>query len=348
MRILVTGGSGFIGRFLVDQLARDGHEIVNLDLCVPDWPAPFSRHVSGDVRDAALVGEAIRGCQAVYHLAAAHHDTGIALATYFDVNENGTQVVLDAMARHNVHDLCFVSTVAVYGDSDRVPNEQSVPRPLLPYGASKLAGENRIRAWAGQVPERRAIIVRPSVVFGPHNFANMYSLIRQLHSSRYLQVGRGDNVKSMCYVENLTAFLRYQFERSPPGTNLWNYVDGPDMRSREIVECICRALRRPAPAFNLPLSVALALMWPVDAVAQLIGKSLPVSGFRIRKFAEFETRFDATVARQSGFVPTVSLAEGIKRMADWYMREGRAVAPVWRIPPSSLVASGAPQIVSSS
>jgi GlcNAc-P-P-Und epimerase len=348
MRILITGGSGFIGRFLVEQLARDGHEIVNLDLCVPDWPAPFSRHFSGDVRDPALVDEALRGCQAVYHLAAAHHDTGIERATYFDVNEHGTQVVLDAMARHNVRDLCFISTVAVYGDSDRVPNERSLPQPLLPYGASKLAGENRIRSWTEQAGERRAIVVRPSVVFGPHNFANMYSLIRQLQTGRYVQVGRGDNVKSMCYVENLASFLRYQFERAPAGATLFNYVDGPDMQSREIVECICRALRRPPPAFALPLPAALALIWPVDALANLLGKPLPVSGFRIRKFAEHETKFDGTRARQSGFVPTVPLTEGIKRMAEWYMREGRAVAPVWRIPPSSLVTSRAPQIVSSS
>jgi GlcNAc-P-P-Und epimerase len=348
MRILITGGSGFIGRFLVEQLARDGHEIVNLDLCRPDSPAPIARHFSGDVRDPVVVDEAMRGCEAVFHLAAAHHDSGIAEGTYFDVNEHGTQVILDAMGKHGVRDLCFISTVAVYGDTCRVPNEQSAPRPLLPYGASKLAGEARIRQWADQLEHRRAIIVRPSVVFGPHNFANMYSLMRQLQSGRYLQVGRGENIKSMCYVENLTAFLRYLFERAKPGTALYNYVDSPDMRSHEIVECICRALRRPSPAFSLPLGAALALIWPVDVAAKLLGKTLPVSGFRIRKFAAHETRFDATAARQSGFVPSVSLQDGIKRMAEWYLREGRGVAPVWRIPPSSLVPSRATQVVSSS
>jgi GlcNAc-P-P-Und epimerase len=289
----------------------------------------------------------MRGRDAVFHLAAAHHDTGISEATYFDVNEHGTQVVLDAMSRHHVRTLCFISTVAVYGDSDRVPTELSSPRPLLHYGASKLAAEERIRRWA-EDSDRRAIVVRPSVVFGPHNFANMYSLIRQLQSGRYLQVGSGQNIKSMCYVENLVAFLAFLFERAQGGLTLYNYVDGPDLRSREIVEFICHALRRPSPSVALPLSVALALMWPLDVVAKLLGKTFPVSAFRIRKFAQYETQFDASAARRSGFAAPVSLPEGIRRMTEWYVREGRGVSPVWRIPPSDRVLSRAPQVVSSS
>ncbi len=337
MKILVTGGSGFIGRCLTEQLAGEGHELVNLDLCAPDWSAPFSRVVLGDVRDEQAVNDAIRGCQAVFHLAAAHHDTGIDVATYFDVNERGTATLLAAMDAHGIEQLCFVSTVAVYGDSDRVPNEHSEPRPLSPYGASKLAAERLISGWIANKSSRSALIVRPSVVFGPHNFANMYSLIRQIHSGRYLQVGAGSNFKSMCYVENLVAFMLHA--RGTSGLRMFNYVDQPDMTSKQIAACIAAALGRTGEVISLPLPLVLAAMWPIDLLAQLLGKQWPVSGFRIRKFACHETRFDASAARTIGFVPPVALADGIRRMVDWYLREGRRVAPVWRIPPSTWVGS---------
>lgn len=339
MRLLVTGGSGFIGRWLCEQLVRQGHELINLDLCAPDWAAPYKRVVLGDVRDARAVRDAIEGCSAVYHLAAAHHDTGIDVGTYFDVNENGMRVLLAAMDEARVSRISFTSTVAVYGDSDRVPTEGSATRPRQAYGASKLAAERVLREWAAQDPQRAAFIVRPSVVFGAHNFANMYSLIRQIHSGRYVQVGEGANVKSMTYVENLVAFmLRAGFE---PGVRTFNYADQPDMTSRQIATAIASALGKSSGPLSLPLWAVLAAMAPVDLFARIIGKELPISGFRIRKFAEFETRFDAAAVRATGFVAPVSLTEGLRRMVGWYQREGRQVAPVWRIPPSAWAGSGA-------
>jgi nucleoside-diphosphate-sugar epimerase len=331
----------------VEQLARDGHEIINLDLCRPDWDNHRMHTRVGDVRDASAVDAAMAGCNAVYHLAAAHHDTGISEATYFDVNERGTQVLVDAMARYQIDDLSFVSTVAVYGATDRVPTERSEPRPLSHYGASKLAAEKVIAKWLSLGTARRAVVVRPSVVFGPHNFANMYSLMRQIHSGRFVQVGSGDNIKSMCYVDNLVGFMRFLANKQAPGLALYNYVDKPDMCSRDIVATIYQAFGRDVPTFSVPLTLALALMLPVDALSRLLGKQLPVSGFRIRKFAANETHFDATAAHTSGYVPAVPLLDGIRRMADWYEREGRSVAPVWRIPPASWVtpSGAAPQVV---
>ena len=335
MRILVTGGSGFIGRCLVQQLGTDGHELVNLDLCPPEWSAPFKRSLLGDVRDIELVREAMKGCQAVFHLAAAHHDTGIDLPTYFDVNENGTRVLLQVMDEQGVSDLCFTSSVAVYGQSAVDPKETSPAFPILPYGASKLAAEKALGEWAAGNPSRRALVFRPAVVFGAHNFANMYALIRQLHSRRFLQVGSGENRKSMCYVDNLVAAMLFHWARGLAGLQLFNYADKPDMSSREIADEIATALGLRPTRFRIPLGLAIALISPLDLLGRLIGRSFPVSGFRIRKFAESRTVFNSAAVFSGGFVAPYSLQHGIRAMVTWYLGEGRKLRPVWRVPPAS-------------
>lgn len=335
MRILITGGSGFIGRCLVEELAKVGHELVNLDLCRPEWPAPFARTLTGDVRDLDAVREAMKGCQAVFHLAAAHHDTGIDVPTYFDVNENGTRVVLQVMKEKKVVDLCFTSSVAVYGPTADEPSESSPVFPALPYGASKLAAERLIAEWTAADPERRALVLRPAVVFGPHNFANMYALIRQLHSRRFIQVGSGANQKSMCYVENLVAAMLYLWAQCQPGTRVFNYADQPDMSSRQIATEIALALGQRPSAISVPLGLAVALVSPLDLLGRLTGQTFPVSAFRIRKFAASRTVFDSSAVFQTGFVAPVTLQNGLRSMVSWYLGEGQKLQPVWRIPPAS-------------
>lgn len=335
MRILVTGGSGFIGRCLVEELAKAGHELVNLDLCRPEWPAPFARSLLGDIRDIELVREAMKGCEAVFHLAAAHHDTGIDVPTYFDVNENGTRVLLQVMSDNGVRDLCFVSSVAVYGQSADEPAEDSPAFPSLPYGASKLAAEKAIGEWSAADDRRTALVLRPAVVFGPHNFANMYALIRQLHSRRFVQVGSGANQKSMCYVENLVAAMLFLWQQRKTGLRVFNYADKPDLTSREIADELTDALGQRPSRLRVPLGLALALIAPLDLVGRLAGHTFPVSGFRIRKFAESRTVFNSEAVFRTGFTAPVTLQAGMRSMVNWYLGEGQKVRPVWRIPPAT-------------
>ena len=96
MNVLVTGGSGFIGRYFHQALIAAGHKVTILDLAKPTWDAGPSRVVVGDVRDPAAVRQALTGCDAILNLAAAHHDFGIARETFFSVNEGGARVLCAA------------------------------------------------------------------------------------------------------------------------------------------------------------------------------------------------------------------------------------------------------------
>jgi nucleoside-diphosphate-sugar epimerase len=321
-------------------LRAAGDDVVVLDLVQPARPVSGVRYVQGDVRDSAAVRAAMVGCAAVIHLAAAHHDFGVRPATFFDVNEGGSRTLIDEMERAGVLRACFYSSVAVYGKVAEPRSEESAVEPDGAYGASKLAAEALFRRWAEGGPGRRALIMRPSVVFGPNNFANMFALMRQIRSGMYLQIGDGANIKSMAYVENLVdATLYLRAAPNLAACEVFNYVDVPDLSSRQISQVIAEAFGRSGPRFTLPLGAALALAFPFDVAIRLSGRNLPISSARIRKFATARTKFEANKVRQAGFVPRISLEDGIRRMAAWFVSDGAKQRVASHRPPERFVAT---------
>jgi nucleoside-diphosphate-sugar epimerase len=332
-RTLITGGAGFVGRHFIERLAAAGAEVTILDLVRPAWDVGRARVVVGDVRDAATVRDALAGCDRVLHLAAAHHDFGIARETYFAVNEGSARVLCAEMDAAGVRDLCFFSTVAVYGNAAEPITEATAPQPASPYGASKLAGEAVFRAWAALGAGRRALVIRPTVIFGPRHFANMYTLIRQIASGRFVRVGAGTNVKSLVYIDNvIDATLALWGRPDAPAFDVVNAVDKPDLTSGEITDAIAEALGRPRGRLSIPLGAALALAIPFDVVIKVTGRNLPISGARVRKLFAAQTKFEAERLGAAGITPRVTLRDGLARMVRWYLAEGRATRPVWHIP----------------
>ena len=111
--------------------------------------------------------------------------------------------------------------------------------------ARKLLAEEVHREWQEEEPTRRSlVIVRPTVVFGERNRGNVYELLRQIMTRRFVMVGSGRNRKSMAYVGNVSAFLVHVLGLGA-GTHLFNYVDGPDLSMEELVQTILVALGRP-------------------------------------------------------------------------------------------------------
>ncbi len=340
MRTFITGGSGFIGSYYHDLFAASGQDHVIYDLVKPTFDLKGATYIKGDVRDAAHLTRSMAGCDRVLALAAAHHDFGIDHDTYFAVNERGTQLICDAMDTHGIRNLCFYSSCAVFGDAKPPLREDSPTAPNSPYGASKLAGEKVVKPWTDKGEGRRALVIRPTITFGPRNFANMYSLIRQIHNKRYVQIGAGTNIKSLSYVENIvsaTLFLWNRPEAQRAAFDIFNYIDKPDLTSRQIAEAVYAALGRKFPSFTVPMGLGLLLALPFDVVIKLTGKNLPVSSARVKKLAGTETRFEADKLTAAGFTPPIPLSEGIARMVRWYLDEGKSKEAVWHLPPAKPV-----------
>lgn len=337
MKVCITGGAGFIASYFYPALRAAGHETVLLDLVEPTCrERGGARWIRGDIRDPKALAEAFGGCGAILHLAAAHHDFGIAYDEYFSVNEGGAKAICQAADACGIRNICFYSSVAVFGDAPEPRTEETEPLPTSPYGLSKLAGEKVFRQWTESGGGRTCLVIRPTVTFGPRNFANMYSLIRQIYRKRFLPVGDGSNVKSLSYVENIVQAtlhlwnlggeVRFSVNRPSERFDIYNYIDKPDLTSRQIVNACYEALGRRPSGLRIPLGLAVALGLPFDAVIKLTGKNLPISTSRIKKLCT-PTRFEADKVRQQGFVPPVPLTEGIRRMVEWYVAEGRLLKP---------------------
>ncbi len=314
-KILITGGSGFIGGHFHNAIPHD--KIVNLDLLAPAFDHS-TQFFQGDIREAADVEKALQNVPVttILSLAAKHHDFGIGHDEYFDTNEDGTKIICAAATRHNIKEIIFYSSVAVYGLRAEVSSEAMEPLPDSPYGASKLAGEKVLEQWAAGDPTRKVLIIRPTVVFGPKNMANMRSLIRQIDSGLYFHLGKGDNIKSIAYVENLVKATLFLKDRMKPGVSIYNYADEPQLTSREISNAIADALKKKI-RLTVPKSLGILMGLPFDLLIKVTGKNLPISSARIRKLGT-QTHHSAQKLFSEGFVPTYTTRDGLRKMVDWY------------------------------
>jgi len=322
MNILVTGSSGFIARFLIPALAAKGHAVVGIDKRTGPAFGDYFRFVHGNILDDGAVASAMSGADLIIHLAAEHKDFGVPEGLYYQVNVDGTEKLLQHASRHRIRNFIFFSSVAVYGDCPVPTNEAVAPAPDSPYGKSKLLAEQRIEAWAAHAAEHKGVIVRPTVIFGPYNYANMYRLIQSVARRRYVGVGDGANIKSVGYVENIAAAALFLMERMEPGIAIYNYADSPHMPTRDLIACIARSLRVKVPSLRIPTPLALACAFPLDLVAKATKKDLPLTAKRIAKFTN-STQHHADKILRAGFAPPYSLETGIQRMTAWYTADRR-------------------------
>ncbi len=309
MKILVPGGSGFIGSRLVPELIERGHDVAVFDLVVN--PALADITTVGDIRDEAAITAACDGFDAVINLAAAHRDDVRPIELYEQTNVDGARNLVAAMEANGITRLVFTSSVAVYGLDAGESTETDIPAPFNEYGRTKFAAEEIYRVWQKQT-DATLSIVRPCVVFGEGNRGNVYNLAKQLASGLFMSVGNGKNRKSMAYVGNVVAFLADQVENAE-GYDLTNYADKPDLTTNELTTVLRDALgKHRGQNIKLPLWIGLLGGYAFDALAFVTRRQLPISSVRIRKFAA-STVVDSSKLEASGFVRPFSITEGLRR-----------------------------------
>lgn len=240
---LVTGGGGFLGRFIVEQLLDSGRRVrVFSRGAYPQLVSCGVQVVQGDVRDAAAVHAACQQVDTVFHTAAVPGVWG-SHAMYFGTNLEGTRNVLSACLRNGVARLIHTSSPSVVFDgSDHLDADESLPYPkrwLCHYPHSKALAEQLILQAAGQ-QGLRTVSLRPHLIWGPRDNHLIPRLLQSARTGRLRQVGDGTNVVSVAYVENVAAAHlqaeralqhssaisgRAYFINEPESVNLWDWVN---------------------------------------------------------------------------------------------------------------------------
>jgi nucleoside-diphosphate-sugar epimerase len=317
MRINVIGGSGFIGTRLVGRLLANGLDVSIIDKAMSQRFPERTR--LADVRDEASLEAVIDEGAIIINLAAEHRDDVTPISLYEEVNVDGARHICAVAARKGCDRIIFTSTVAVYGAAELGTGEDGRIAPFNEYGRTKFAAEAVLKDWQAAEPQRSLTIVRPTVVFGEQNRGNVYNLLRQIASGKFVMIGSGRNRKSLAYVENVAAFLESRLQ-SPPGVGLFNYIDKPDFDMNSLVAKVYGLLGRPYRGWlRIPYPLGYAIGAGFDLAAKLASRTFPISAIRVRKFclnSVYSTRIEGT-----GFKPPVPLEEAIRRTVTYEFLE---------------------------
>jgi nucleoside-diphosphate-sugar epimerase len=313
MKITLIGASGFVGTRLIGLLNEypNDYTLRNIDKNQSHFFPQITE--IGDVRDVELLKNKLANTDLVVLLAAEHRDDVTPTSLYYDVNVEGMKNVLAAMEANGIKRIMFTSSVAVYGLNKDNPNENHIPDPFNHYGKSKWQAEQILQQWYKDHPDWNINILRPTVIFGERNRGNVYNLLRQIASGLFLMVGDGNNVKSMSYVGNIVAFIKFLIDNVTEGYNVYNYADKPDFTTNELVSHVSKVLNKHIPSMHFPYWLGMIGGKCFDLLAWITRKKLAISSVRVKKFCA-TTEFDATKAHSSGFVAPYTLGEGLARM----------------------------------
>jgi len=308
-KICVVGGSGFVGTRLIDLLIKQ----VDVKIFDKQNSNAYPELVTiGNVLDKDALKLALRGVDLVVLLAAEHRDDVSPTSLYYDVNVQGASNVLEAMDANGINNIVFTSSVAIYGLDKNNPDETHPADPFNHYGKSKWQAEEVLRVWHQKNKDTSLTIIRPTVIFGEANRGNVYNLLKQIASGRFLMIGGGRNVKSMSYVGNIAAFLKYLIETQSVGYRIFNYADKPDFTTQNLVENVEKALGRKLPPIHIPYALGLLGGYGFDVLAFVTRKKLSVSSVRVKKFCA-TTEFSSKNIQTIGFVAPYSIEEGLQR-----------------------------------
>jgi glycerol-3-phosphate dehydrogenase len=274
MRILVTGGTGFIGSRLALEARRQGHAVTVAGQLNSDAERVRATELErvdiaierGPLQDPAHARRIARGCEAVIHLAAAQHEANVPESYFFDVNVNGTRTLIDACEEEGVRRFVYGSTIGIYGESSGGSlDESSPPRPTNPYGRSKLEAER-----LGGSLQRS--IVRISETYGPGDF-RLLKLFRAVDRGRFLMIGSGLNRRQPIHVSDLVRGLLLAASHPAAAGETFVMAGEEILTTRELVRQIAGVLERPAPQWRLP-------MWPFLWAAVLMESTLAPLGIQ--------------------------------------------------------------------
>ena len=307
-KISLLGGSGFVGTRLAMRFDQSALKYLICDINTKNRSDNITYL---DVEDEKSLNQ-LEGFNSIINLAAVHRDDVWPLSRYDDVNVQGAVNVCNAAREYNISKIIFTSSVAIYGFAPENTDESGEPNYFNDYGRTKYLAEKVYKEWQAEDSQNRTlVIVRPTVIFGEGNRGNVYNLLKQIAARRFIMFGHGKNKKSMAYVENVAAFLEYSLSFEP-GLHIYNYIDKPDFNMNTLVSTVRKTLfGKDNVGLRLPGCLGMAIGYLADVVAKVVGKSLPISGIRVKKFMG-TTQFSSSFS-ETQFVSPVGLEEGLKK-----------------------------------
>ncbi|MGE3164973.1 MAG: NAD-dependent epimerase/dehydratase family protein [Planctomycetota bacterium] len=326
-RVLVTGGGGFLGSHVVRALLAAGLAVRSFSRGhYPELVAAGVDAAQGDLADPRAVTDAAAGCDAVIHTAALAGIWGAA-NDYEQANVVGTENVLAACRTHGIEAMVYTSSPSVvFAGVDQENIDESAPYPsrfLGHYPRTKAAAEQRVLAANG--PRLATVALRPHLIWGPRDSHLVPSVVARARSGA-LRLIHPEKRVDCCYVDNAAAAHLLALDRLAVGSAIAGRAffisQGEPIAIGEFVNRILAAAGLPPVARTIPAGVAYAVGAVLETAYGLlrIQREPRMTRFLARQLATAHW-FDLTAAyRDLGYVPRVSIDEGMRRLREWFMR----------------------------
>ncbi len=329
MKALVTGGGGFLGKAIVEQLLDEGREVRSFSR--GDYPELREMGVEtmrGDIADARAVAKAVEGCDVVYHVAAKAGVWG-PFEEYYRPNVMGTENVIDACRIHDVSKLVYTSSPSVvYGDKPLRGVDESVDYPdeyLTAYPETKAVAEKKV--LKANTTSLKTVALRPHLIWGPGDNHLVPRIVDRARRGKLKKVGDGEAVVDTVYIDDAARAHLLAEDALSEGRacgKVYFITQGEPMAIGEIIDRIVdQAGLEPVEA-QVPAKVAYGVGWMMEMAYKLIRKrEEPLMTRFVAKQLSTDHYFDITAAREDlGYEPEYTIDEGMEKLGEWIRKSG--------------------------
>lgn len=325
MKVLITGGTGFLGSNLALHYARQGNEVVVLSIeATPaerenaeDLRSAGVTLVTGSVTDRDAVAASSKGAAIVHHIAAAMREANVPDRHFWEVNVEATRHLLEVSRAQGVRRFVYCSSIGAMGKTPTKPADERTPcSPQDIYQVTKKAAEEACLEFhaATGLP---ISIVRPAEVYGPRD-RRLLKLFRAIKSRTFVMIGEGRNEHHLVYIDDMVQGLVLAAEAEAAVGQIFIIAGERSVSLEELVAIIARRLGVPLRGIRVPMLPVRMLSAAIEDLCRPLGIQPPLHRRRI-DFFRSDYSFDIGKARNLlGYDPHHDLERGVEDTLNWY------------------------------
>lgn len=325
MKVLITGGTGFIGSRLALKCLERGYDVKVLGQENTPTEAENSELVEkkgaevvlASVADKELLHQHLEGIDIVFHLAATQHEMNVPDERFWSVNVEGTRNMLEASVNAGVKRFVHGSTIGVYGDMNGVISEETDCNPDNIYGVTKYEGEKLVLSYNDKVP---VVVIRISETYGPGDH-RLLKLFRAINKNVFFMIGNGQNLHHPIYVDDLVEGLLLAATSEEAVGGVFVLSGKEAVTTNEMVNTIAEQLAVSGPRFRVPLYPMWLAATAMELMLRPLGVQPPLHRRRMDFFRKGFTFSQDKATEQLGFKPETPFRQGVRETAEWYQKK---------------------------